>query len=182
MGPELLHVRALPRLHRRRLPGWRPTVDAQIALSPNVTEFTGAGTITLDGRNSTGSNLSYQWSVDSQNPSLYTIDNANQAVATLNLDDPQAAGNVTVVAGREQRVPASDSATRTIVHRPSVVSQWFDLGPLTADPQTLVAGDRVSVRTVTQTGQDAFWPRSPLVLTAGQRRRRARGRWPWPRP
>ena len=34
--------------------------------------------------------------MDSQNPDLYSIDNANQAVTTLNLDEPQAAGNVTV--------------------------------------------------------------------------------------
>ena len=30
----------------------------------------------------------------------------------------------------------------------------------------MTAGDRVSVRTVTRTGQDAFWPGSPLVITA----------------
>jgi chitin-binding protein len=86
------------------------TVDAQIALVPNVTEFTGSGTLQLDGRSSVGANLTYAWSVDSQNPDLYSIDDANQSVATLNLDNPQAAGNVTVSLVVASGT-ASDSAT-----------------------------------------------------------------------
>jgi len=146
--------------------GTTPTVDAQIALSPNVAEFEGSGTITLDGRGSTGSNLSYQWTVDSQNPSLYTLTNANQSVATLTLGTPAAASNVTValvVSGGG----ASDSATRTIVHRPTgSAATWFDLGALTSTAITMNVGDRVSVRTVSNTGQDAFWPATPLTITS----------------
>jgi predicted carbohydrate-binding protein with CBM5 and CBM33 domain len=140
-------------------------VDARIALVPNVTEFTGAGTITLDGTGSIGTNLSYQWSVDSQHPELYSIDNANQAVAVLNLDEPQAAGGVTVSLV-VSNTTGSDSATRTLVHRPSVPSPWLDLGAVTTVPQTMTVGDRVSIRTVNQAGQDQFWPASPLVITA----------------
>ena len=160
--------------------GGSPTVDAQIAFNPNVTEFTGSGQITLDGRASPGSNLGYQWSVDSQNPDLYTIDNANQPVATLNLSDPVAAGNLTVSLV-VSNTTASDSATRTLLHRPSMASQWFDLGLLTSEPQTMTAGDRVSVRTVTRTGQDAFWP-AIRWSSPRQPRPPVRGRWRWPRP
>jgi predicted carbohydrate-binding protein with CBM5 and CBM33 domain len=142
-----------------------PTVNAQIALTPNVTEFQGSGSIMLDGRGSTGMNLGYRWSVDSQNPSLYTLTNPTQAVATLNLTAPQAAGNV-IVELLVTSGSSSASATRSLVHLPATASPWFDLGLLTADPHTLVAGDRVSVRTVSSTGQDAFWPASPLVITA----------------
>lgn len=145
--------------------GGGSTVAAQIALSPDVAEFEGSGAITLDGRGSSGSNLSYQWSIDSQNPSLYTLSNANQSVATLTLANPQASGNVTVALVVTSG-SSSDSAMRTIVHRPATVSQWFDLGPVTADPRTLVVGDRVSVRTVTTSGQDAYWPTTPLVITS----------------
>jgi chitin-binding protein len=155
--------------------GTGQTVDAQIAFDPDVAEFEGSGSITLDARGSTGSNLSYQWSVDSQNPSLYTLTNANQSVASLTLGTPQAAGNVTVSLVVSSG-SASDSTTRTFIHRPAVASQWFDLGPLTADPRTLVVGDRVSVRTVSTTGQDAFWPTSPLVITAEQT---AASAWPF---
>jgi chitin-binding protein len=154
--------------------GTGSTVDAQLAFSPNVAEFEGPGSITLDGRSSTGSNLSYQWSVDSQNPALYTLTNANQSVATLTLGTPQASGNVTVSLVVSSG-SASDSATRTLIHRPAVTSQWFDLGPVTADPRTLVVGDRVSVRTVSSAGQDAFWPTNPLVITAAQT---AANAWP----
>jgi chitin-binding protein len=155
--------------------GSGPTVNAQIALNPNVTEFQGSGSITLDGRGSTGTNLGYRWNVDSQNPGLYTIPNPTQAMATLNLAAPQAAGNVTislvVTSGS-----ASASATRSLVHLPATASPWFDLGPLTADPRTVVVGDRVSVRTVSSTGQDAFWPANPLVITAATT---AANAWPF---
>ena len=56
------------------------------------------------------------------------------AQATLNLDAPQASGNVTVnllvTSGN-----ASDTETRTFLHQPAVAIQWFDLGALTADPR-----------------------------------------------
>jgi chitin-binding protein len=142
-----------------------PSVNAQIALNPNVTEFQGSGSITLDGRGSTGTNLGYRWSVDSQNPGLYTITNPTQAVATLNLTAPQAAGNV-IVSLVVTSGSSAASATRSLVHLPATASPWFDLGLLTADPHTLVVGDRVSVRTVSSTGQDAFWPASALAITA----------------
>jgi predicted carbohydrate-binding protein with CBM5 and CBM33 domain len=145
--------------------GGTQTLNASIALNPNVSEFQGSGSITLDGRGSTGSNLTYRWAVDSANPSLYTLTNANQSVATLTLGNPQASGNVTVSLVVSSGT-ASDSTTRTIVHRPAGTSQWFDLGPLTAESRTLVAGNQVSVRTVTSGGQDAYWPTSPLVITA----------------
>ncbi len=145
--------------------GPAPTLDAKIVFTPDATEFEGTGSITLDGRTSMGSNLSYQWSVDSQNPALYTLTNANQPVATLTLAAPQAAGNV-AVALLVSSGGVSDSATRTFIHRPPGAAQWFDLGPLTSAPITMVVGDRVSVRTVSNSGQDAFWPASPLVIVA----------------
>ncbi len=142
-----------------------PTVTANIALNPNVSTFTGSGSIALNGSASVGSNLAYTWSVDSENPALYSITNPMSATATLNLGVPQASGNVTVnllvTSGN-----ASDSEARTIVHQPAVSNQWFDLGALTVDPRTLVVGDRVNVRTVSATGQDAFWPPTPITITA----------------
>lgn len=142
-----------------------PTLNADIVLTPNVTTFQGSGSIALDGRGSSGGTLTYQWSVDSQNPALYTITNPMSAQATLNLNPPQAAGNVTVnllvTSGN-----ASDTASRSITHQPAVTTQWFDLGALTAASRTLVVGDRVSVRTVSSTGQDAFWPTTPITITA----------------
>ena len=143
----------------------QPTVTAAIALSPNVSTFTGPGSIQLNGSGSTGSNLTYSWSVDSENPGLYSITNPTSANATLNLGAPTASGNVTVnllvTSGN-----SSDTETRTILHQPAVSNQWFDLGALTATPVTLVAGDRVNVRTVNSAGQDAYWPSTPITITS----------------
>jgi chitin-binding protein len=142
-----------------------PTVTANIVLNPNVTTFTGTGSIALSGTTSVGSNLSYSWSVDSENPSLYSITNPTSANATLNLANPGASGNVTVTllvtSGN-----SSDTETRTILHQPAISNQWFDLGVLTADARTLVVGDRVNVRTVSTSGQDAFWPPTPITITS----------------
>jgi len=142
-----------------------PTVTANIALNPNVSTFTGSGSIALNGSGSVGSNLSYTWSVDSENPSLYSITNPMSANATLNLGVPSASGNVTVnllvTSGN-----SSDTETRTILHQPAISNQWFDLGVLTADARTLVVGDRVNVRTVSTSGQDAFWPPTPITITS----------------
>jgi chitin-binding protein len=142
-----------------------PTVTANIALNPNVSTFTGSGSIQLNGSGSQGSNLAYTWSVDSENPALYSITNPMSANATLNLGVPQASGNVTinllVTSGN-----ASDTESRTIVHQPVVSNQWFDLGALTETSRTLVVGDRVNVRTVSGSGQDAFWPSTPITITS----------------
>jgi chitin-binding protein len=142
-----------------------PTVTASIVLNPDVTTFTGSGAITLDGRGSVGSNLSYTWSVAAPNAGLYTITNPMSSLATLNLNPPQAAQDVTinllVTSGN-----ASDTEARQISHQPAIASPWQDLGALTADARTLVVGDRVSVRTVSDTGQDAFWPATPITITA----------------
>jgi chitin-binding protein len=142
-----------------------PVITANIVLSPNVTTVTGSGSLQLNGSSSVGSNLAYNWSVDSENPGLYSITNPTSAIATLNYGVPQASGNVTVnllvTSGN-----ASDTETRALLHQPAVSNPWFDLGPLTADPITMVVGDRVNVRTVSSTGQDAFWPTTPITITA----------------
>jgi predicted carbohydrate-binding protein with CBM5 and CBM33 domain len=142
-----------------------PVITANIALNPNVTTFTGPGAIQLNGSGSTGSNLSYTWSVSAPNAALYSITNPMSAMATLNLNTPTAAQDVTVslliTSGN-----SSDTESRSFLHQPVANTTWQDLGALTADPRTLVVGDRVSVRTVSSTGQDAFWPTTPITITS----------------
>jgi predicted carbohydrate-binding protein with CBM5 and CBM33 domain len=143
----------------------QPTVTAAIALNPNVTTFNGSGSISLVGTGSTGSNLAYTWTVTAPNPALYTITNPMSATATLNLNTPTAAQDVTVnllvTSGN-----ASDTETRQFLHQPAISSPWQDLGALTATAITQVAGNRVNVRTVSGTGADAYWPTTPITITA----------------
>jgi hypothetical protein len=143
----------------------QPTVTAAIALNPNVTTFTGPGTITLNGTGSTGTNLSYNWTVSAPNASFYTISNAMSATATLNLVAPTAAQDVTVTLAVTSG-NLSDTETRQFLHQPVANTQWQDLGALTTVPLTLVVGDRVNVRTVSSTGQDQFWPTTPITITS----------------
>jgi chitin-binding protein len=143
----------------------QPTVTAAIALNPNVTTFTGPGSITLNGTGSTGTNLAYNWTVSAPNASFYTISNAMSATATLNLVAPTAAQDVTVTLAVTSGT-ASDTETRSFLHQPVANTQWQDLGALTTVPLTLVVGDRVNVRTVSSTGTDAFWPTTPITITS----------------
>jgi predicted carbohydrate-binding protein with CBM5 and CBM33 domain len=145
--------------------GPTPTVNAAIALNPNVTTFNGSGSISLVGTGSTGSNLSYLWTVSAPNPALYTITNATSATATLNLNTPTAAQDVTVTL-RVTSGSASDTETRQFLHQPAISSSWQDLGALTATAITQVVGNRVNVRTVSSTGTDAYWPSTPITITS----------------
>lgn len=142
-----------------------PPTTAQIARAPNAAEFVGAGTITLDASGSLGTGLTYRWDVSSVNRGLYTLSNTNQATTVLTLANPAANESVTISLVVNSST-GTDTTSVTLVHRPSVASPWFDLGLLTSAARTLAAGDRVSIRFVSTTGQDTFLPSAPLVLTA----------------
>jgi chitin-binding protein len=148
--------------------GGGTTVDANITAGQPPAAITGAAVVPLNGSGSTcstGCALTYAWTVNAQNPELYSIANPGAAQTTLTALDPDAVSTVTVtltVSGGG----ASNSESRQITHSPAGGSQWRDLGPLTLEPRTLAVGDRVNVRTVSQTGGDAFWPTSPLVITS----------------
>src|SRR3954470_13785246 len=143
-----------------------PPTSAKIARTPNAAEFVGAGTIALDASGSLGTGLTYRWDVSSVNPGHYTLSNTNQATTVLTLANPAASERVTVSLVINSAT-GTDTTSVTLVHRPSVASPWFDLGLLTNAARTLATGDRVSIRTVSSTGQDAFFPTAPLVLAAG---------------
>jgi len=141
-------------------------VMADIALVPNQNSFVGAGEVSLIGSGSSGQGLSYQWSVSSQNPALYSIENPNQADTRLLLAQPDATATVSIMLLVSDG-NVSDSETVSFSHVPTgIPSQWTDLGPISQQPQSLNVGDQVSVRTVTQTGQDNYFPDTPLLIDA----------------
>ena len=152
-----------------------PVIDARIAVTPNVTEVTGATTITLDASSSLGAGLSYQWAVSAPNPALYTLTNANQRIATLTLANPAAAAKISISLAVVS-ASGSDTATLNLVHRPTGGSPWFDVGLLNAAPRVLTVGNRISMRAVSSTGQDVFLPSAPLVITAANA---AAAAWPF---
>jgi chitin-binding protein len=143
-----------------------PVITANLAFHPNVTTFTGTGAIQLNGSGSTGSNLQYNWSFTAPNPALYSITNPMSQMATLNVNNTPAAAQDVTVTLLITSGNSSDTESRSFLHQPVANTTWQDLGALTADPRTLVVGDRVSVRTVSATGQDAFWPTTPITITS----------------
>jgi chitin-binding protein len=138
---------------------------ANIAVLPNVTQINGSGSLSLSAGASTGSNLSYQWSVSAPNAGLYTLSNATTANASLQFANPASASNV-VVTLLVRNSKGTNSATRQFNHSPFAGAVWTDLGSISNTSRTLNAGDTVRLRIVRGTGQDQYFPPSPLVLTA----------------
>jgi chitin-binding protein len=146
--------------------GLTPTpVVAALSATPANTSVTGATTINFSGSASQGTNLSYQWAVESTNTSLYSFSSSTAVDTTLTLKNPSAQTNFTV------RLTVSsgsntDSATLVFTHSPSAGSSWTDLGALTTNARTLAVGDKVNVRLVDTNGADSYRPNPGLAITA----------------
>jgi chitin-binding protein len=138
---------------------------ANIAITPNVTQFTGAGSVFLSAAGSTGTNPQYQWSVTSPNPGSFTLENATSVNATLRLSNPPTSSNLLITL-QVKNSSGADTKTFTLTHQPAAGASWKDLGAVTTAAKTLGAGDTVRLRVVRGTGQDQYFPASPLVLTA----------------
>lgn len=150
-------------------------VLAQVTATPASTSVTGATTITFSGAGSQGTNLTYQWAVDSVNPSLYSLSSTTAASTTLSLQNPQAQTSFTVRLTVSNGSTTSNTAL-TFTHSPAVASNWQDFGVLTASARTLHVGDKVSVRMVNSAGVDVYFPASPVVITAATT---AESAWPY---
>ncbi len=150
------------------------TVNAVLDAQPADDPAIGDGTIALDASASTGQGLTYAWNVDAADTSLYSFDDASQAVTTLRLANPAAAQQVTVTL-MVSSATGTDSTNFTFLHEPEVISDWIDLGPLVKAPTTLRSGDLVSLRTVLSNGQDVHYPVTPLTIDDSNR---AADAWP----
>lgn len=140
-------------------------VVADIQATPDTSVFVGDGQIALDASNSQGNNLSYQWSVDAVNPSLYSLSSASGSSTVLTLAEPAAESQVTVhlqVTGQG----ASSSTSVSFTHVPAAGdSNWIDLGAVSGQANALSAGDQVQLRLVDSNGVDTYYPANALVLT-----------------
>lgn len=140
-------------------------VNADIALQPNVSEIVGSGSLQLDGSGSTGSNLSYQWTVSAADASPYTLSAPNSASTQLSYTEPAAAGTLTVSLTVSDGQD-SDSASVQLSHQPDTPTGFELLGLLTNQALTLNEGDQVSVRAVLDDGSDVYYPSPALVITS----------------
>lgn len=138
-------------------------IEARIA-PVAVKEFSGEGILELNGSESVGDNLNYEWVVESQNPESYSLTNATTPNATLHMKNPAAEQNVTI-ALHVSNAEGNSNAEVKLLHMPERTSEWMDLGKLTHEPQTLKVGDELSIRAVQNDGKDVYYPSQPLILT-----------------
>jgi chitin-binding protein len=124
----------------------------------------GDNIINLNGSESVGDKLEYQWVVESHNPELYKLIDGNKAIAKLELKNPEAVETITVVL-RVSNSEGTSNAEVKLIHYPAQFSQWIDLGKLTNVPQKLEIGDQINIRTVQKNGKDVYYPAQPLTIT-----------------
>jgi len=150
-------------------------VTAAIAATPSTATVTGATTIAFSAAGSTGTNLTYQWAVESPNAALYSFSSTTAASTTLTLQAPAAQTALTV---RLTVSNGTNSASKTLAftHVPNGVYSFEDLGLLTAKSQTFSVGDKVQLRTVDSSGVDTYFPATPLTITSANSAATA---WPY---
>ena len=129
-------------------------------------QFTGAGTVLLDGSGSQGDLLSYTWTVNASDRNSYSLESSDSDTTNLLISNPPASQDVMVTLRVTDQNGNTDSETITFRHDPDfVVAPIVDLGPLTETPQDFAAGDAVQIRLVSSTGEDAYLPEEPIILT-----------------
>ncbi|MDX1902306.1 MAG: lytic polysaccharide monooxygenase [Gammaproteobacteria bacterium] len=138
------------------------TVQAAIAAIPST--VTGATELTLDGSQSQGKSLSYQWSISTNDSSYYTLTDATKSIAKLAIKNPSAEQDV-IVNLTVSSTDFSDHASATFTHKPSGQDTWRNIGNALID-DTLKAGDKISLRIIDANGKDYYFPSTPLVLDA----------------
>lgn len=141
-------------------------VVADLTASPANSVFAGAGEIQLSASGSSGSNLSYNWSVEASNSALYSLSSTSDASTVLTLAEPQSESDVTVRV-QVSNADGSDTDAFSFTHVPSTGTSWEDVAPLTNAAQTLSAGDEVQLRLVTNEGADVYLPSTPFVVDNG---------------
>ncbi|MCX2778112.1 lytic polysaccharide monooxygenase [Microbulbifer thermotolerans] len=148
-------------------------VVADIIATPGASAFVGGGEIQFSAAGSQGENLTYAWSVEAADSSLYSLSSSNGVETVLSLAEPETEGEVVV---RLQVTDGSTSSTDsfTFTHIPVYGSAWEDLGILTSAEQTLESGDLLQLRLVTKDGSDVYLPSTPFSVTNG-----AASVWPY---
>lgn len=152
-----------------------PAPQAVMSLSPAGSEFVGAGNLVLDAGRSSGTVLSYQWSVTPASSASHRLEDANRPQARLVLLEPAAQQSLQIGLMVHDAIGRSSTASTTLTHKPSIVAAWADLGPLTSTARTLQAGDLLAVRAVLTNGQDQYSPMPALKLASGST---AASAWP----
>lgn len=138
-----------------------PQISAQIGYVPEL--VTGASEIMLNGSESQGENLTYQWTVNAKNGEYYSLVDADKVQARLILNEPQAEQVVSISLTVAQDGFTS-MVTKEFRHYPTVSNNWQLVGDTNIN-ETFVAGDTVQLRMIDRDGYDHYLPQNSLVLT-----------------
>ncbi len=144
--------------------GSNPITIADISLSPSGT-VTGSGSIVADAGGSTGENLSYAWSIESQTTdAVYSIADSSAESTAISFGDPSESGDV-IVGLTVTSDSDSSMTTQTFRHEASApISDWESRGALTQEATNLDVGDTVQLRLVSSSGADSFVPANEIVI------------------
>ena len=137
-----------------------PAIKAVINALPST--ITGATELVLDGSQSVGSDLNYNWSITADDLKPYHLENSLSSKARLVVDAINAQQNVTVNLTVEKN-QTTNRISNQFIHFPAITSSWKMVGRANLST-TLKAGDKIQLRLIDSTGKDYVYPSMPLVL------------------
>jgi chitin-binding protein len=137
-------------------------VDIKAFIKPLPETITGRIRVELDGSQSIGSNLTYNWSIDADNLTPYQLTDSQSAKAYLSLDNIYAQQNVMVNLTIKQDNAIAHSSIK-FTHLPVITAVWQLVGKASI-ATTLKSGDKIQLRLVDNNGKDYYIPTNPLIL------------------
>jgi chitin-binding protein len=140
------------------------TVQASISLTSSGDLF-GASIVELSASESSGDNLTYQWSINAQTTdATYTLSTASSESTRLSFTEPSISGDVsiylTITAGDQ-----TSTQVLTLAHQPQVATSEWHYQQVLTEELALTSGDTVQMRVVLESGLDVYIPDEPIELT-----------------
>lgn len=139
-------------------------VQASITAMPSG-DISGASIIELSASESTGDNLSYQWSINHHTTdSIYTLSDASSETTRLSFSDPSTSGQVSIYLTITS-VDEQSTQVLTLDHQPESLTSDWDFQQVLTEELVLSSGDTLQLRVVLDSGLDVYIPAEPIELT-----------------
>lgn len=140
-------------------------VQANIGVSPSG-GLIGSSTLELSASQSSGDNLTYQWSIKQQTTdAIYTFSDPSAENTSLTFTDPTSLGQVSIHLTITSDAQESTQSL-TLEHRSEAAITDWDFQQVLTEELALSSGDTVQMRVVLNTGEDVYLPAEPIKLTA----------------
>lgn len=139
-----------------------PPAKVKAVINSLPAQIVGATQLNLNGSQSTGANLIYNWSINAEDLKPYQLENSQTATPRLIIANIDVQQKVTVNLTVEKE-GASNTVSASFTHMPVISNAWKMVGRANLT-STIKAGDKIQLRLIDTSGKDYMFPVSPLIL------------------